>query len=67
MAADSLTSIRFLLGPHLLWLGLHSGPEVVPPHGLLLVTWVALVLIATWPRFAQQVLPEFLNGMRDLL
>jgi cardiolipin synthase len=166
--ADSLTSVRFLLGPYLLWLGLHSGPEgvataaltllvawatdvldgplarrdprgrhtwigdhdleadlavalgiwvyptlggfisfglaeayglvgaaalwhfgsarlawglqalpygvmiwtalrIIPPQGLLLVIWVALVLIATWPRFPQQVLPEFLNGMRDLL
>ena len=41
--------------------------RVVPPYGLLLVGWVTFVLIATWPRFPQRVLPDFLAGMRDLL
>ena len=41
--------------------------RLVPSHGFLLVTWIAVVLLATWPRFPQQVLPDFLNGMRALL
>jgi hypothetical protein len=41
--------------------------RTVPTYGLLLVTWIGFVLVATWPRFPQQTLPEFLGGMRDLL
>jgi hypothetical protein len=41
--------------------------RVVPPYGVLLVAWIGLVLVATWPRFPQHTLPEFLGGMRDLL
>jgi phosphatidylglycerophosphate synthase len=41
--------------------------RLVPPHGWLLVTWIAVVLLATWPRFPRQILPDFLNGMRALL
>ena len=60
---------------HLVW-GVQALPygtmiwtawRVVPPYGVLLVAWIGLVLIATWPRFPQHVLPEFLAGMRDLL
>jgi len=40
--------------------------QVAPPYGLLLVAWIGLVLVATWPRFPHRVLPEFLAGMRDL-
>lgn len=40
--------------------------RVAPPYGLLLVAWIGLVLVATWPRFPRRVLPEFLAGMRDL-
>lgn len=41
--------------------------RVVPPYGLMLVAWIGLVLVATWPRFPQQTLPEFLGGIRDVL
>jgi len=41
--------------------------QVAPSYGLLLVAWIALVLVATWPRFPRQTLPEFLNGVRRLL
>jgi cardiolipin synthase len=41
--------------------------QTVPTYGLLLAGWVGFVLVATWPRFPQQTLPEFLGGMRDLL
>ena len=41
--------------------------RIVPLYGMLLVAWIGLVLVATWPRFPRQTLPEFLGGMRDLL
>jgi cardiolipin synthase len=41
--------------------------RTVPTYGLLLVVWIGFVLVATWPRFLQQTLPEFLGGMRNLL
>jgi len=37
----------------------------VPLDGLLLVAWIGFVLVATWPRFSQRTLPEFLGGMRE--
>lgn len=40
--------------------------RTAPIFGLLLVAWIGLVVVATWPRFPQCVLPEFLDGMRDL-
>lgn len=40
--------------------------RVVPPYGVLLVAWIGLVLVATWPRFPRHTLPEFLGGMRNL-
>jgi phosphatidylglycerophosphate synthase len=46
---------------------IYTAWRVVPPYGVLLVAWIGLVLVATWPRFPQHVLPEFLGGMRDLL
>lgn len=41
--------------------------RTAPPYGLLLTTWIGLVVVATWPRFARQTLPEFLAGMRGLV
>lgn len=41
--------------------------RVAPPYGLLLVTWIGLVIVVTWPRFPRQTVPEFLAGMRDLM
>lgn len=41
--------------------------RIVPTYGLLLVLWIALMVIVPWPRFPKQTIPEFLNGMRDLL
>jgi hypothetical protein len=35
-------------------------------YGLVAVSYVALVLVGTWPRFPQIVLPQFLGGMRNL-
>jgi phosphatidylglycerophosphate synthase len=33
--------------------------------GLMLSAWVIVVVIVTWPRFPQEVIPGFLHGMRD--
>jgi len=35
-----------------------------PAAGGLLVGWIVGVIVATWPRFPQEVVPEFLAGMR---
>ncbi len=40
--------------------------RTVPVYGFLLVAWVVLVVVTTWPRFPRQTLPGFLKGMRDL-
>jgi phosphatidylglycerophosphate synthase len=67
-------ALRHFSSVHLAW-GVQALPygrmiwmawRVVPPYGVLLVAWIGLVLIATWPRFPRHVLPEFLAGMRDL-
>ena len=43
--ADALTSVRFVLGLYLVWLGLYSGPEGVATAALTLLTaWVTDVL-----------------------
>jgi cardiolipin synthase len=40
--------------------------RMAPLFGLLLVAWIGLVLVATWPRFPRETVPQFLNGVRDL-
>jgi cardiolipin synthase len=40
--------------------------QTAPLYGLLLVAWIGLVIVATWPRFPRQTVPEFLNGVRAL-
>jgi phosphatidylglycerophosphate synthase len=40
--------------------------RTAPVCGLLLVAWIGLVIVATWPRFPRQTVPEFLNGVRGL-
>lgn len=36
-------------------------------YGLAAVAYILLAVIATWPRFPQEVVPGFLAGMRDLI
>lgn len=36
------------------------------PYGALAVGYILLVTIVTWPRFPETVVPEFLQGMREL-
>jgi phosphatidylglycerophosphate synthase len=40
--------------------------RTAPVFGLLLVAWLGLVVVATWPRFPRETVPEFLNGVRAL-
>jgi len=35
-------------------------------YGALAVGWIVLVTVVTWPRFPKTVVPEFLQGMREL-
>jgi len=37
-----------------------------PTYGMLLIVWIVIVVIITWPRFPKYTLPEFLRGMRAL-
>jgi len=37
-----------------------------PLVGRCMVTWIVFVVVATWPRFPQRTLPEFLAGMSAL-
>lgn len=43
-----------------------SALRHVPPYGMMLVGWVTLTIIVTWPRFPKVMVPEFLEGMREL-
>ena len=38
-----------------------------PAQGLLLVGWIAVLVLITWPRFPREVVPDFLNGMKAIL
>ena len=38
-----------------------------PAAGGLLIGWILGVVVATWPRFPREVVPEFLAGMRAAL
>jgi phosphatidylglycerophosphate synthase len=46
----------------LLYLALRDAPT----YGVLAVGWIVLVTVVTWPRFPKTVIPEFLQGMREL-
>ena len=37
-----------------------------PLYGYLLISWILAVVIITWPRFPNQVVPEFLAGVRAI-
>lgn len=46
----------------MIWTALHYAPE----YGVALLGWIGFVLIATWPRFPKQTLPDFIRGMKAL-
>ncbi len=37
-----------------------------PIYGLAIVAYLIVIIIATWPRFPQVTLPQFLSGIRNL-
>ena len=43
-----------------IWITLRDAPL----YGALLVLWIALVVVVTWPKFPKEVVPGFLDGMR---
>jgi hypothetical protein len=43
-----------------MWITYRNAPQ----YGLLLVLWIGLAVIATWPKFPKEVVPGFLSGMR---
>ena len=45
-----------------IWITLRDAREI----GQYLVAWIVALVIITWPRFPQQVVPNFLNGMQAL-
>ncbi len=38
-----------------------------PTAGFLLCAWIAAAVIGTWPKFLEEVIPGFLEGMRHFL
>ncbi len=67
-------SLWYFKSEHLAW-GLQAPPygmmiltalRYEPIYGVLLVVWIAIVVIVTWPRFPKYTLPEFLNGIGRL-
>ena len=46
---------------------LYLALRYTPLHGTLALAYIGFVLIATWPRFPRQTLPQFLEGMKALL
>lgn len=45
-----------------IWVALHHAPVA----GWTLIVWLATAVIVTWPRFPQEVIPGFLEGMRQV-
>jgi hypothetical protein len=45
-----------------IWLSLTHNPI----YGWLLVIWILCAVIITWPRFPNEVIPGFLDGMRAI-
>jgi cardiolipin synthase len=45
---------------------IYTAVRDAPTYGLMLVGYVVLVVVATWPRFPKVVVPQFLEGMRNL-
>ncbi|MCX7761206.1 MAG: CDP-alcohol phosphatidyltransferase family protein [Candidatus Kryptonium sp.] len=66
--------LLYFKSEHLAW-GLQAPPygmmiltalKYAPEYGALLIVWIIIVVIVTWPRFPKYTLPEFLRGMRAL-
>ena len=46
-----------------IWTSLRQAPAT----GLWLVGWILAMLVITWPKFPNEVIPGFLGGMRDAM
>jgi len=46
-----------------IWVSLQKEPSV----GIWLVIWILVVVIITWPRFPNEVIPGFLTGMKEVV
>lgn len=43
------------------------GLRDAPLYGMLILAWMGLAVVITWPRFPRRQVSEFLGGMRELL
>jgi phosphatidylglycerophosphate synthase len=48
---------------YFIWIALTRLPNV----GIWIIVWIVVAIIITWPQFPEQVVPGFLNGMREFL
>jgi hypothetical protein len=46
-----------------IWVALQKIPSV----GVWLILWILAALIITWPRFPNEIVPEFLTGMKEVV
>ncbi|GIX48920.1 MAG: hypothetical protein KatS3mg131_3131 [Candidatus Tectimicrobiota bacterium] len=66
--------LGYFRSPHLAWAVqappyagiLYVALRDARSYGLLAVGYLILLIIITWPRFPHEVLPQFLDGMRNL-
>jgi cardiolipin synthase len=64
----------YFRSPHLGWTiqappyagMVYAALRDAPRYGLMIVGYLVLVVVVTWPRFPQRVVPQFLEGMRNL-
>jgi cardiolipin synthase len=46
-----------------MWVSIQNDPS----DGIWLVIWILAVVILTWPRFPNQIIPGFLTGMKEVV
>ena len=46
-----------------IWIAFTKLPNV----GVWILVWIVIAIIITWPQFPQQVVPDFINGMREFI
>ena len=48
---------------YFIWIALTELPNV----GIWILVWIVVAIIVTWPQFPQQIVPGFINGMREFI
>jgi len=48
---------------YFIWIALNRLPNV----GIWIIVWMAIAIIITWPQFPQQIVPGFLDGIREFI